>query len=149
VENLGVKYTQRYPIIKQYGRDWMSYPDLRKLNDDYMRDHDPVKFLRGLATSRNFGTMVKKYAAEPTVYSFVKEAIRATPADLVGAALDYLREDKIARGLAENVSRALGLPPGLLGTSGAKPKVDQQAILDSVIKNRSDLQKQLQNPSPQ
>ncbi|MDD5656300.1 MAG: hypothetical protein PHF00_03495 [Elusimicrobia bacterium] len=91
---LALSYTRRYPSIRQYGRDWMSYPDLKKLNDDYMRDHDPVRFLRGLVRSPNFIPLSRKYAADPAIQSFVKQAIREAPGSLLGAALGFFEQDK-------------------------------------------------------
>src|SRR3569833_1145438 len=49
VRRYAERMTKQSPVILQYGRDWMSHPDLKKLNDDYMRNHDPIAFMAGLA----------------------------------------------------------------------------------------------------
>ena len=108
--DLAIKYTDRYPAILQYGRDWMGQPDLKKLNDDYMADHDPVKFLRGLARSPSFPELTAKYARDPAVQAFVKEALKEAPRDVLAASSDLLVEDGILRGLLSDSGKALGLP---------------------------------------
>ncbi len=108
--DLAIQYTQRYPAIAQYGKDWMSRPDLKKLNDDYAADHDPVKFLRGLARAPSAPELAAKYAGDPAVRAFVKDALAGAPKELLGAASDMLVEDGLVRGLAADVGGALGLP---------------------------------------
>src|SRR5208282_655035 len=53
-EALARQYTQKYPVIEQYGRDWASYPDLRRFNLEYLHDRDPIKFSYHVASSPNF-----------------------------------------------------------------------------------------------
>ncbi|MDD5627570.1 MAG: hypothetical protein PHU21_00780 [Elusimicrobia bacterium] len=108
--DLAIAYTERHPAILQYGRDWMSYPDLKKLNDDYMLGHDPVKFLRGAAGSRNFRELAGKYARDPAVRAFVKDALKQAPRDLLKASSDLLVEDGPLRALTSDAGQALGLP---------------------------------------
>ena len=117
--DLARDYTRRYPSIQQYGREWMSYPDLKKLNDDYMRDHDPIAFLRGLAVSPSFPKMLGKYAGEPAIRGFVQEAVTKAPAGAVGASMSYINQDKTVDTLVQNVAGRVGLPPGLLQASQA------------------------------
>ncbi|MDE2039503.1 MAG: hypothetical protein KGO96_01730 [Elusimicrobia bacterium] len=114
-------YTRDSPVIRAYGRDWMSYPDLRKLNDDYMRDHDPAAFLRGLAASPNFPKLVRKYASQPILRQFVLDGLKVAPAGALAAASQLLGRDGAAFKLVENVASGLGLPPGLLAQAGAGP----------------------------
>ena len=108
--DLAIQYTQRYPAIAQYGKDWMSRPDLKKLNDDYAADHDPVKFLRGLARAPSAPELAAKYAGDPAVRAFVKDALAGAPKELLSAASDMLVEDGLVRGLAADLGGALGLP---------------------------------------
>ncbi|MBI5241908.1 MAG: hypothetical protein HY926_15655 [Elusimicrobia bacterium] len=110
--DLAIRYTERHPVIQQYGRDWMSRPDLKKLNDDYAADHDPVRFLRGLAQAPSFPEFAAKYAREPAVRAFVKDALAGAPKDLLAAAADMLVEDGLLRGLVSDAGRELGLPKG-------------------------------------
>ncbi|MBI5630939.1 MAG: hypothetical protein HY921_08655 [Elusimicrobia bacterium] len=151
IRGLAMAYTKRYLVIAQYGRDWMSHPDLKKLNDDYMKDHDPVKFMRGLASSRNFGAMVKKYATKPEVQAFTRDAIKNAPGQLISAASEFLNEDKVVKKLVDNVAQSLGLPTGLFSWGGgdSEPKVDEKAVMNSVMQGNPDLQKALGNPEVQ
>lgn len=112
-------YTRRYPAIARYGRDWMSYPDLKKLNDDYMRDHDPIAFLRGLSASPSFPKLMSKYAGEPAIRSFVQDAVTKAPSGAVGASMSYINQDKTIDGFVQGVAGQVGLPPGLLQASQA------------------------------
>src|SRR6202007_2621303 len=73
VRNYSIRMTQKYPILRQYGKDWMSHPDLKKLNDDYMRNHDPIAFIMGLTKAPSLGGFVKQYAGSPAIQGFVPE----------------------------------------------------------------------------
>lgn len=108
---LAADYTRRYPVIRRYGRDWMSYPDLKKLNDDYMRRHDPLAFLTGLSQSKSFPLLVKKYAAYKPFHDFILDGVKAAPAEAVQTAFQYVGGDARMKGLVDNVSSALGFPP--------------------------------------
>lgn len=133
VRNLAIAYTKKYPLIANYGRDWMSYPDLKKLNDDYMRDRDPVKFMKGVARSKNFGKMVKKYASAPPIQSFVEEALGKAPPQALSASMEYITRDGAVKKLVYDVSASLGLPPGLLAGILGGGKVDQQKIMGRIM----------------
>jgi hypothetical protein len=117
--DLARDYTRRYPAIARYGRDWMSYPDLKKLNDDYMRDHDPIAFLRGLSASPSFPKLLSKYAGEPAIRGFVQDAVTKAPAGAVGASMNYLNQDQTLDGFVQGVAGKVGLPAGLLQASNA------------------------------
>jgi hypothetical protein len=137
------RYSKKYPLIAQYGREWQSHPDLRKLNDDYMRDHNPIKFLHGLIGSKNFGKMLRKYATEPTIMAFLKDAAATTPTGAMAVVTDYLNNDRNVKSLVGGVIEALGLPAGILNWSGSKPNIDPEKILNSAIQNNPELEKQL------
>jgi hypothetical protein len=107
---LAIAYTARHPAIARYGKDWMSRPVLKKLNDDYMADHDPVKFLRGLSGSPDFRELAAKYAADPAVRAFVKDVLKEAPKELLSASADLLVEDGLMRALLSDAGKALGLP---------------------------------------
>lgn len=149
--DLAVAYTKKYPSIAQYGRDWMSHPDLRQLNYDYLRDRDPVKFLRGLAKSPNFPKLVKKYATDPGIHAFVKDAAVHAPAGLAGAAADYLTEDSAMKNFMQNVTRAMGLPGSLTASlfGGDDKPLDQKQLMGEVMQGNPELQKALNNPALQ
>lgn len=135
VRNLAIAYTKKYPLIAHYGRDWMSYPDLKKLNDDYMRDRDPVKFMKGVARSKNFGKIVKKYASAPPIQSFVKEAIGKAPPQALSASMEYATREGAVKQLVYDVSVSLGLPPGLLAGALEGGAVDQKKIMGRIMEH--------------
>ena len=146
VQALAMAYTRKYPVIQQYGRDWMSYPDLKKLNDDYMRNHDPIAFLKGLSASPNFGILVKKYAKHPEIRQFAQDAIHQAPPEFMSVGMSVLSQNNTVKGVASNVSQALGFPPGLFSSLGGQsPQADQKAIMNSV----NTQMQQLQNVLPQ
>ena len=47
IRALGRKYSDRHAVIRQYGEDWISYPDLKKLRDDFWQDKNPASFMKG------------------------------------------------------------------------------------------------------
>jgi hypothetical protein len=146
---LAVSYTKRYPAIARYGKDWMSYPDLKKLNDDYMRDHNPIAFLRGVAGSKNFAKLLVKYAQEPAVQSFVKESISKAPGDLMTSAMTLLKQDSTIKTVVANVASALGLPPALTAGVLNGGQVDQNQIMGQVLQGTPGLQGAMQDPNVQ
>lgn len=108
------RLTAQSPVIRRYGYDWMQHPDLRKLNDDYMRDHDPVAFLLGLSKAPSFGAMVKKYAGAPEIRAaIVLGMTKEVPTELIQSGLDVLRQDPAIKGVVAGVAPGLGLPPGM------------------------------------
>ncbi len=134
VRDFAVRMTRKYPSVRQYGKDWMSYPDLRKLNDDYMRDHDPAAFMAGLARSKNFGVLVRKYATDPGIRAFVIDGVQQAPGELLGAAGDALKSDAVVKNLVTNVGNALGLPPSIMAVVGGG-QVDQSKVVSDVLNN--------------
>ncbi|MDE2314150.1 MAG: hypothetical protein KGL04_08250 [Elusimicrobia bacterium] len=148
VRALAIAYTKKYPIIAQYGRDWMSYPDLRKLGYDYMNNHDPVAFIRGVAASPNFRILVRKYAGQPAIRSFAMDVVTHAPADVLSAASAYLNNNQNMTSLANTILTALGLPAGLIGTSSSgAPRIDAGAMIQSVLNNPPSQQQQSGTPT--
>lgn len=135
--------TRAHPTVRQYGRDWMSYPDLKKLNDDYFRDRDPVKFMKGLAKSENFGKLVKKYSTDPAIRSVVIDAAKQAPSDLMAAGVDYLNNDKVIKDLVGTVAKGMGLPASLTAIfdDGKGAKIDQQQVMSDILKNNPEAAK--------
>lgn len=120
-DGLGRRMEAKYPSLTQYGKDWVSYPDLRALRDQYWRDRDPIKFAYGMVKSDNFGKLLKKYSNDPGVRAFLTETIKQAPADLRSAVGQVFQSDYVAKGLVNTVTKSLGLPPGLtsfLGVTG-------------------------------
>ena len=146
---LAQAYTKRHRSIAQYGRDWMNYPDLKKLNDDYMRDHDPVAFLRGTARSKNFAQLMVKYARDPALQSLVKEGIAQAPGEVTSSAMSLVKEDNSIKTVVANVAAALGLPPALTAGVLGGGKVDEQQIMGQVMQGTPGLQGMMQDPNVQ
>ncbi|OGS35920.1 MAG: hypothetical protein A2506_05175 [Elusimicrobia bacterium RIFOXYD12_FULL_66_9] len=150
VRGFAERMTARYPVIRQYGKDWMGYPDLKKLNDDYMRDKDPVKFLLGVSQSQNFGKMMKKYAGSPEVREFAIAAVKESPLELKAATADLLGNDRVVKDIVMNVAKGLGLPPSITGAiESADPskvdpaKIDQSKVMTDMM-NNPEMQKVMQ-----
>ncbi len=120
VRALGRKYSDRYPVIRQYGEDWISYPDLKKLRDDFWRDKNPAQFMRGLAASENFPKLAKKYIASPEIHAFIRDAITQAPGDLMSAAAGFLGQEKSVNQVVNGVAKEMGISTEMLD-SGKKP----------------------------
>jgi hypothetical protein len=145
ISALAMRYTRRYPLVAQYGRDWMSYPDLKKLNDDYMRDHDPVAFLHGAARSKNFGKLAGQYATTAPIQNFVKEAMKGADGDATSAAASLMKDDGLVKDLVSNTASALGLPPALITGLSNSTQVDEKQIMGQIMQDPQ-LQKAMSNP---
>lgn len=149
ISALAMAYTKKFPVIQQYGRDWMSYPDLKKLNDDYMRNHDPIAFMKGVAASPNFANLVKKYAGQKPMTDFVMDAVKQAPPGALGQAMDYVNTEDTMKSLVGNVAKNLGIPASLLDTKSDPSKIDQNQVMQSVMGANPDMQKAMQNPEIQ
>jgi hypothetical protein len=126
--DLAESYTKRFPSVRQYGKDWMSHPDLRKLNDDYMRDHDPIAFLRGLSASPTFPLLLRKYAGDPALRNFVGESLAKAPVGAVSDSMGYISQDKQIDGFVKDVATKMGVPASTLSLPpGAAQYYQQQA----------------------
>jgi hypothetical protein len=138
IQALAVAYAKKYPVVREYAKEWMSHPDLKKLNDDYNKDHDPIKFIRGLAKSPSFGPMVKKYGTQAPLQQFVMEVYTKAPSDAGEAAQQIMaHEEKGVTRVVNNVTTALGLGP-LLG-SNLDEKLEKKGALDKASQTGSSL----------
>ena len=123
VRNYSMRMTQKYPILRQYGRDWMSHPDLKKLNDDYMRDHDPIAFMAGLSRAPSFPLLLKQYAGKQEILGFVVQGLtKEAPHSLVESGLTLMREDASLKPVITQVETAIGMTPEMADklTGGSK-----------------------------
>lgn len=147
---LAVAYTKKYPSVQRYGKDWMKHPDLAKLNADYLNDRDPVKFLKGLAKSPTFPQLVKQYAGDRALQSFVKDAVAQSPAGLASVAGDLVQSDPSIKTLVGNVTGALGLPPAMTAMvlGGREEKVDTKQVMNQIM-GGSQVQQAMSNPQVQ
>ncbi|HEX4048181.1 MAG TPA: hypothetical protein VH309_10125 [Elusimicrobiota bacterium] len=148
VQAFSMRMNKKYPILRQYAKDWMSHPDLKKLNDDYMRNHDPVAFIMGLTKAPSLGGMVKQYAGNPAIIGYITEGMKEAPGELTASAMSVLSNDTVAKSLIANVATGLGLPPSITGliSSGADAsKIDQKQVLSDVMNSAAAQQGQ---PAP-
>ncbi len=120
----------RQPGLAQAGKDWMSSSELKRLRDEYLRDHDPVKLLKGLAAAKDFWALDKRHAAKPPVRDLVKESLRTTSSASIAAAAAYLREDPPLKEFVLKVGASLGLSPGYLAGLMSGGKVDEKKTLE-------------------
>ena len=120
VRRFAERMSAQSPVIRQYGRDWMSHTDLRSLTDNYWRDHDPVAFMEGLARAPSFPLFVKQYAGVPEIRSFVVLGLtKEAPHDLAAAGANLMHDDASLKQTISEVGTALGLPPSLAAKIGA------------------------------
>ena len=146
VQRWAMKMTNKYAVVRQYGKDWMSYPDLRKLNDDYARNHDPIAFMVGLSHAPNLGTMMKKYAGIPEMRDVVMNGMKESPPELTASALEVVQNDRTMKDLVSNIAGGMGLPPtvtAMINGGGDPSKMDQTKMANDVM-NTPELQKALQ-----
>lgn len=151
VRRFAEKMSRKHPVIRQYGKDWMSYPDLKKLNDEYMQNKDPIKFMKGLVKSQNFSKMVGKYATRPETREFIVQGMREAPFELTNAALDYIHKDGVAKNLVVSVIKGMGLPPAIAGMVQNNPadanKMSQEKMMGQMMQDPM-LQKAMQGQAP-
>jgi hypothetical protein len=120
VRRFAERMTAQSPVVRQYGQDWMSHPDLRSLTDQYWRDHDPIAFMAGLARAPSFPLLVKQYAGSPEIQSFVFVGLtKEAPHDLVTAGLTLMHDDASLKGTVTEVTKALGATDSLAAALGA------------------------------
>jgi hypothetical protein len=134
VRDYAIRMTNKYPSVRQYGKDWMSYPDLKRLNDEYMRNHDPMAFMNGVAHSSNFQQLIKKYAADPGIRAFLVDGIRQAPGDMLSAAGDALRADNTIKALANTVAQAVGLPSSMTAALNGG-QINPNQVMSEVMSN--------------
>ncbi|MBI3299417.1 MAG: hypothetical protein HYZ75_14715 [Elusimicrobia bacterium] len=124
--------------IQGWKKDFLSYPDLKALNDGWKKNRDPIRFLVGMVKSPNFRTMTGKYLSHPDLQAFVKEmagspsVIASAPAFLadknikgavgglnLGAAAGPMKDSASALGAAKS-NPAL---KGILEDAGSAPRL--------------------------
>ncbi|MDE2292697.1 MAG: hypothetical protein KGL53_11505, partial [Elusimicrobia bacterium] len=109
------------PVVKAWTKDFLSHPDLKALNDQWRKDHDPLRFLVGMVRSPNFQAMAKTYLAQADMRAFIKD-MASSPAVLSSAGT-FMSDDKV-----KGAVTALNLLPG----GGAAPMPDSSAQLGRV-----------------
>ena len=129
VRRYAEKITKQSPVILQYGRDWMSHPDLKKLNDDYMRNHDPIAFMAGLSRAPSFPVLLKQYAGKQEMLGFIVQGLtKEAPHSLVESGLKLMHEDASLKPVVTQVETAVGMTPEMADklTGGSKRPSGEQ-----------------------
>jgi hypothetical protein len=106
--------------IQEWKTEFLSYPDLKAVNDRYAKDGDPVRFMVGMLRSPNFKSMVAKYFAREEIQSFVG-AMTSSP-DVMNSAPAFMKEPEV-----ESAAKSLRLAPQQ-GSAAPPAKGSTQAI---------------------
>lgn len=105
--------------IQEWKADFLSYPDLRAVNERYAKDGNPVRFMVGMLRSPNFKGMITKYFARAEIQDFVG-AMTSSP-DVMSSAPIFMKEPEV-----ESAAKSLGLAPQ--GDAAPPAKDSSQAI---------------------
>jgi len=145
------KMQAKHPSIARYGKDWAASPELRALRDQYWKDKDPLKFAYGMARSKDFSALLKKYSGDPGIRDVLITGIKQAPPSLLGAIGGIFQNDKVAKDLVTTVSTAIGLPPSLtafLGGGDDAKAPDQNKVMADIM-GSDDMKKAMQSqPAP-
>lgn len=122
------KYRQS-PVLKNWAKDFMAYPDLRAIGRKYARDRDLSFFTVSVLRSTNFAKMLWKYGPSPDVKNFFTD-LMAAPG--VGASSRALFEDRNVMNSVKDLTIP-GLPSlGQMmgnGGQGQTPQTNDAALL--------------------
>lgn len=57
--------------VSAWKKEFLGHADLRALNDQWRKEHDPLKFMMGMVRSPNFQKMAAAYLVKPDMRDFV------------------------------------------------------------------------------
>jgi len=114
--------------IRNWTRDFLSYPDLKAVNERYRSDRDPVRFLVSMFRSDNFKALLDKNFSAPDIQEFVR-SMSASPTVIV-AAQGFFADFNIPAAV-----RRLPLPTQTVAAQPAPPPADGAQALDRVRNN--------------
>ena len=60
-------------VVQAWKKEFLGYPDLKALNDQWRKEHDPLKFMMGMVRSPNFSKMAASYLVKEDMRTFIKE----------------------------------------------------------------------------
>jgi hypothetical protein len=148
---LSLRYYNKYPEARKFVADWEKHPDLKGWALHYYLHRDPVKFMIAMAHAPGLPDIIKTYGGNPVVQGFAKEVMKTVPQSAISAGMDFVQQEALVKPLMEKVFNSVGLPPGMLSSSsaGGPPKIDQNAVMGSMMKNNPDMQKAMANPEVQ
>lgn len=137
--NFTIKYQTKHPIVYAWGKEWITYPELRKARDDYYQNRNPVRFAFQVASSPNLAKMVSKYSSNPAMRGYVTDLAANAPSEVVKAFTNYLMKDNTATKLVERFAAAAGLPPALAAGFTGK-RVDEKEVMKQILQQNPGLQ---------
>ena len=119
-------------VVQSWKRDFLSYPDLKRLNDDWRKNHDPLSFMVGMVKSPNFQTMAGKYLATPDMQAFVKQM--ATAPSVLNSAGSFMADDAI-KGAVSTLKLAPGgaAAPAMKDSSAQMGRLKTNPALKVII----------------
>lgn len=150
VDSFVRRMERKHPSLTRYGKDWAASPELRALRDQYWRDKDPLKFAYGLAKSKDFAGLVRKYGTDPGIRDVLITGIKEAPPSLTGAVGGLFQNDGAVKGLVNTVIKAVGLPASLVGflDGGEAKPVDRNQVMADIMASE-DMKKAMKNqPAP-
>ncbi len=121
-------------VVQAWKRDFLSYPDLKKLNDDWRKNHDPLSFMVGMVKSPNFQTMAGKYLGTPDMQAFVKNM--ATAPAVINSAGTFMADDSI-KGAVGTLKLGPGgaAAPAMKDSSAQMGRLKANPALKGVLEN--------------
>lgn len=150
VDSFVRRMERKHPSLTRYGKDWAASPELRALRDQYWKEKDPLKFAYGLAKSKDFAGLVRKYGSDPGIRDVLITGIKEAPPSLTGAVGGLFQNDGAVKGLVNTVVKAVGLPASLVGflDGGAPKPVDRNQVMADIMAS-DDMKKAMKNqPAP-
>ncbi|MBI4425243.1 MAG: hypothetical protein HY554_16050, partial [Elusimicrobia bacterium] len=133
-QELTLRHQRKSPIFDQWAKEWMAHPDLNQACKGYWKHRNPIQYAYEVAGSPNFAKLVKKYASNPELQAYVRDAARNAPQELVSSLTAYLKGDAAAAGLLKRFGASAGLPPALIAGFTGEP-VDQKAMMRQILAN--------------
>lgn len=139
---------KKHPSLTRYGKDWAASPELRALRDQYWKEKDPLKFAYGLAKSKDFGALIRKYGSDPAIRDVLITGIKEAPPGLAGAVGNLFQNDNVVKSLVTTVTTAVGLPASMTAFLGGDKMPDQHKVMTDIMAS-DDIQKAMKNqPAP-
>lgn len=90
-------------LAREWKADFLSYPDLKAVNDAYQKDRDAVKFMVNMAKSPNFSELLKNHFSKPETKEFIS---KMTKSKAVQEAASVFKKDTNIDAMIRNLGLA-------------------------------------------
>ena len=60
-------------VVQAWKRDFLSHPDLKAVNDEWRKDHDPLKFMMSMVRAPSFSKMAAQYLVKKDMRDFISQ----------------------------------------------------------------------------